>query len=59
MRWKSTDRILATSKGFQIFTTEPFAKSYEAKEGNTHSQIAVVLVKRDKIHGHFWKGSGL
>ena len=37
-RWKSTDRILATSKGFQIFTTEPFAKSYEAKEGN----IAVI-----------------
>jgi autophagy-related protein 18 len=30
--------VLATSKGFQIFTTEPFAKSYEAKEGN----IAVI-----------------
>ncbi|OQE44652.1 hypothetical protein PENCOP_c002G01822 [Penicillium coprophilum] len=29
---------VATSKGFQIFTTEPFAKSYEAKEGN----IAVI-----------------
>lgn len=30
--------LIATSKGFQIFTTEPFAKSYEAKEGN----IAVI-----------------
>lgn len=30
--------FIATSKGFQIFTTEPFAKSYEAKEGN----IAVI-----------------
>ena len=30
--------VLATSKGFHIFTTEPFAKSYEAKEGN----IAVI-----------------
>jgi hypothetical protein len=30
--------FVATSKGFQIFTTEPFAKSYEAKEGN----IAVI-----------------
>ncbi|KAJ5782962.1 hypothetical protein N7457_004736 [Penicillium paradoxum] len=29
---------VATTKGFQIFTTEPFAKSYEAKEGN----IAVI-----------------
>ncbi|KAJ5120606.1 uncharacterized protein N7515_009994 [Penicillium bovifimosum] len=29
---------VATAKGFQIFTTEPFAKSYEAKEGN----IAVI-----------------
>lgn len=30
--------LIATPKGFQIFTTEPFAKSYEAKEGN----IAVI-----------------
>jgi autophagy-related protein 18 len=29
---------VATSKGFRIFTTEPFAKSYETKEGN----IAVI-----------------
>ncbi|KAJ5690297.1 Autophagy-related protein 18 [Penicillium macrosclerotiorum] len=29
---------VATSKGFRIFTTDPFAKSYETKEGN----IAVI-----------------
>ncbi|KAJ5101731.1 hypothetical protein NUU61_003953 [Penicillium alfredii] len=29
---------VATSKGFRIFTTDPFAKSYESKEGN----IAVI-----------------
>lgn len=28
----------ATAKGFRIFTTDPFAKSYETKEGN----IAVI-----------------
>lgn len=34
----NADMRAATAKGFRIFTTDPFAKSYETKEGN----IAVI-----------------
>ncbi|KAK2746351.1 autophagy protein [Myotisia sp. PD_48] len=45
---------VGTSKGFRIFTTEPFAKSYEAKEGNiailemlfSTSLVALILSPR-------------
>ncbi|KAL4919757.1 WD40 repeat-like protein [Aspergillus aurantiobrunneus] len=45
---------VATSKGFRIFTTEPFAKSYETKEGNiaiiemlfSTSLVALILSPR-------------
>ncbi|GAQ44258.1 autophagy protein [Aspergillus tubingensis] len=45
---------VATSKGFRIFTTDPFAKSYETKEGNiaiiemlfSTSLVALILSPR-------------
>ncbi|KAH8425386.1 phosphoinositide binding protein ATG18 [Aspergillus melleus] len=45
---------VATAKGFRIFTTEPFAKSYETKEGNiaiiemlfSTSLVALILSPR-------------
>ncbi|KAL2864669.1 phosphoinositide binding protein ATG18 [Aspergillus lucknowensis] len=45
---------VATSRGFRIFTTEPFAKSYETKEGNiaimemlfSTSLVALILSPR-------------
>ncbi|RMJ28506.1 hypothetical protein PHISP_00633 [Aspergillus sp. HF37] len=45
---------VATSKGFRIFTTEPFAKSYETKDGNiaiiemlfSTSLVALILSPR-------------
>ncbi|PLB47264.1 autophagy-related protein 18 [Aspergillus steynii IBT 23096] len=45
---------VATSKGFRVFTTEPFAKSYETKEGNiaiiemlfSTSLVALILSPR-------------
>lgn len=46
--------LLGTSKGFRIFTTDPFAKSYETKEGNiailemlfSTSLVALILSPR-------------
>ncbi|KAL2829935.1 WD40 repeat-like protein [Aspergillus cavernicola] len=45
---------VATSKGFRVFTTDPFAKSYETKEGNiaiiemlfSTSLVALILSPR-------------
>lgn len=45
---------VATSKGFRIYTTDPFAKSYETKEGNiaiiemlfSTSLVALILSPR-------------
>ena len=49
-----TTWIPGTSKGFRIFTTDPFAKSYETKEGNiailemlfSTSLVALILSPR-------------
>lgn len=46
--------LSGTSKGFRIFTTDPFAKSYETKEGNiailemlfSTSLVALILSPR-------------
>lgn len=46
--------LSATSKGFRIFTTDPFAKSYETKDGNialvemlfSTSLVALILSPR-------------
>jgi autophagy-related protein 18 len=50
----SADYDLGTSKGFRIFTTDPFSKSYETKDGNiailemlfSTSLVALILSPR-------------
>lgn len=49
-----TKSELGTSKGFRIFTTDPFTKSYETKDGNiailemlfSTSLVALILSPR-------------